>query len=127
MFFLCAAGCLWLSFRAGGALPDEPRWLAMLETAVLLILGIGILRAAEWARIVSGWLAIVFTARLSIEFVMHLVRRPDEPSLRIESFAVVLVLALLWAVMATYLLRSSTRLLFAHIRAGSGRRPAPSN
>lgn len=118
VFLLCSAGTIFLTLWGRGEFAGTPAWLPALLAAGMIVVSVGLWRAAEWARWTAGLLSAIATIQHGLALAALLV---DTQTVRESTMAIVLAfalaMALFWAAIAVYLLRPSTRRMFAKIRA----------
>jgi hypothetical protein len=117
VFMLVSACGFWFGLKPGSSSAMSamgPVWWSILFSSVLGILAVGIWRAAEWARMVSGGISVVLAVRYVVGFV-QMVRGTDHVGA--GAYAFVVFFALWWGAIGYYLLGPSTKHLFAHVRA----------
>ena len=128
VLLLLTIGGAWFSYKDGARLPEPGAWLNLLWTVLSLVLCVGIYRASEWARRLTAIVAILQAGRTiwGIGAALFAGTTHGRSSLWALFIFVALVFVVFWVAIAIYLLRSSTRALFAHVRAArAGTHPAP--
>jgi hypothetical protein len=126
VFFLFSIGGFWWNLGSDPVSPKEPLWLNVLFSSLLLIVGIGIWRATEWARWGGGLVGLIEAVQFGWMLVSVLAHGSTASSAHFALLAVVGFFALWWAAIAFYLLKPSTKRLFAHVRdARSAGQQAP--
>ncbi len=125
VFFLFSIGGFWWSLGSDQAFPKEPLWMNVFLSSLLLMIGVGIWRATEWARWGGGLVGLVEAVQYGWMLVAVLAHG-STASAHFALLALVGFFALWWAAIAFYLLTPSTTRLCAHVRdARSGGQRAP--
>ena len=128
VFFLCSVGGMFFGLRSDSVLETTTSWVAIGSVLVAAVVGIGIWRASEWARWTGGIIGVLRAVGLAALPVMAWTGSSSERlSTRTTAIVFSSCFVVFWAAIAFYLLKPSTKRLFAHIRsARKSARPATS-
>jgi len=126
VFFLFSLGGFWWNLGSDQAFLKETLWLNVLQSSVLLILGVGIWRATERTRLGGGLVGLVEAVQSSWMLASVIAHGSGASSTHFALLAVLGFFTIWWAAITFYLLKPSTKRLFAHVRnARSGGQHAP--